>query len=341
MSEEPKPMYVQCAVCGFWVTQEQPSCPNCGIVEPTNTELWEGFGQSRILDLVNVFGVSALLIWIGSGVMKTLIMTLIDVSQWGISGWGIRLISGAVIAGALTWYHRRRFKRRHRDCFQRIEESLQGKLEPPQPLRETEQQLTQRISELRQKGEDVTALEKALSTVREALSVATRQSFHARIMQHKIAMLRWQNKLEPLIVDQPMDADVAEWQRRLQEVEEIRAEGQTLAAQFAEQSDLLTLSEGAQLQQAWSESLAGCERLKNELLTRQAVAASESVKPLEEVVPLSQVGKTTADALRYVLVTHDFGDLSTAVKNLREQEARLQAEREQAEQRARQAQRLQ
>jgi hypothetical protein len=193
---------------------------------------------------------------------------------------------------------------------------------------------------LKQKGQETTALEKALSIVQEAMSVAAQQSLHARLMLQKVAMIRWQNKLEPLIVDQPSTADVAEWQRRIQQAEEIRAEGQTLAAQLAEQSDLLTLPEGAQLQQAWSESLAGCERLKNALLTRQAVAAAESVKPLEETVPLSQVGGTAADALRHVLVTHDFGGMSQAVKDLRAQEARLQAEREQAEQMVRQVQRI-
>jgi hypothetical protein len=78
MSEETKPIYVQCAVCGFWVTQETPSCPNCGVVEPTNTELWEGFGQSRLGDLWKVFGVSTLLIVLGSRLMQALIMKLIS-----------------------------------------------------------------------------------------------------------------------------------------------------------------------------------------------------------------------------------------------------------------------
>lgn len=81
-------------------------------------------------------------------------------------------------------------------------------------------------------------------------------------------------------------------------------------------------------------------RARRDRSERRAGAAAEGVKPLEETVPLSQVGKTVADAMRHVLVTHDFSDLNQAVTDLRAQEARLQAEREQAEQMARQAQRI-
>jgi hypothetical protein len=248
------------------------------------------------------------------------------------------------MTGACFWasiYWNQVARRRRRDGFNQIVESLEAKTETPQHLRDTEQQLTQRIEELKQKGQDTTSLEKALSTVQEAMAVAAQQSLHAHLIQHKIFMLRWQNKLEPLIVDQPTNADVAEWQRCLQEVEAIQTEGEEAAKWLAQQSDLVALIEGASLQRTWAELLTGCERLKNELLTRQAAAAVESVKPLEETMPqASQVGETAADALRHVLVTHDFGGMSQAVKDLRAQEARLQAEREQTEQMARQAQRL-
>lgn len=351
MSEETKPMYVQCAVCGFWVTQKQPSCPNCGIVEPYDSDkvtvglkekpssaisnlMWSVFfgGVTGLL----ASGLTGLVAWVlrGTGLGQ-------DLAEWRASiSWG----AGLLMTGACFWasiYWNQVARRRRRDGFIQIVESLETKTEMPQHLRDTEEQLTQRIEELKQKGQDTTALEKALSTVREAMSVAAQQSLHARLMLHKIFMLRWQNKLEPLIVDQPMNADVAEWQRRLQEVEAIQMEGQKGAEWLAEQSDLLALPEGVQLQQAWTELLAGCERLKNELLARQAIAAAESVKPLDETMPqASQVGETAADALRHVLVTHDFGGMNQAVKDLRAQEARLQAEREQAEQRARQVQRI-
>lgn len=350
MSEEHTPRYSQCVLCGFYLPtdkyknedslrplHEQPSCPNCGIVDPTNHSFWKQAGYEK--GGGSTVGNLAAAAVVG-GVAGGLAAGAVSLFGGGASALGgiLPWTVGLLTAGTCGWagvVNSRQSRYRRRDCFQQIEANLREELEPPQSLRETEEQLTQRIASLRQQGQDATALENALATVREALAVASERASRVRLIPARIAMIRWQNQLEPLLLDPPLAAGVDEWKRRLQRLREIRPEGQALATRLAEQTDLVALPEGARLQRSWSELLAGCERLENELLARQAVAAVAESRPSPKAALEAERAEwdvTAEQALRHTLITEDFGDLDTAVTDLRAQQARLHAERELSEQ---------
>lgn len=348
----PASSYVQCARCGFWVTRDQATCPNCGIEKPANKGFWKLYPKPTTIR----FNLGAAACFGGMAMLATISLRSV-VGFFSDPFFAEALIPnvvpcaiGLVTSAFMYWAgceNNRRSASRQGDCFQQIARSLQERLALPQSLRDSEQQLTERIGELQGNGQDTAALDKALTTVRQAIVTAQEQSAHAQLLLQRIAMLRWQNKLEPLVMEAVAGDNVNVYKQRLQQAEALENEGRGLLTAFTEPAfqpveerhflanDARVSEDEAQLRKTWEELLAGCERLKNELITQQALAAVEQV---QSPVRNSTLQATTAlderQARAKVIMTTDFGNLQRAVADLREQETRLRANWEEAEKRA-------
>lgn len=340
------PAFVECANCGFWLTAhrftaealakplaEQPSCPNCGVTNPTNAYFWKQSGYVRaprarpgvIPELVGgamVGGLTALVAFLLSGFSHT-------------GGW-TPWVTGIVATLIFLWAdqaNRQQARFRRRDCLQQVEQSLQADLDPPAALLDAERHLRERIERLGKEGRETGDLERSLEEVREALADADRRRIRARALLFRIEATRWQNRLEPLVLEEPAVTDDAGWLQRSAQLRQTREEGEILLQRLEQEPGVAAVPEAQEARRRCAELLAAAERLESELLARQAAAAVREARPgsapvVERDLLTSQIA--AEQELRHALITHRAGDPDQTVRDLRSEQSRLHAETEQA-----------
>ncbi|MFN3648985.1 MAG: hypothetical protein ACK47B_05330 [Armatimonadota bacterium] len=343
-SRQPTPSRAPCAVCGFWLDTDdfcprrgsrlkQRTCPNCGVVTPLDRDFWQRNSREHGSGDYNVAFVSVLF---GLGMACALWATLLTAELYQLA-FPVSSAIGLGVFGLFLTLGVRGLERAsgyRAECFRQIEEALRDERTASPELLGSAAQLKARVAEARREGRDASALERALAAVLAAASAEEERAAKARVVQCRIDMIRWQNQLEPLVLDRTGIREVSEWQRRIERVRELRGEGEARLRRLQEDSVLSELPEGKRLIAAWTELLPGCSRLEDELLAEQALCAVEAVQPLHEGVVarnLAQAALDSESVLRHVLITHDFGDLDRAVADLRAQQSRIHAEREAAE----------
>jgi len=152
-----------------------------------------------------------------------------------------------------------------------------------------------------------------------------RERYHAKLWE--IALVRWQNRLDPLTSDwQALDHD--ECGRRLTALDQVQEEGRAYLVQW-DGVDLTELPEAQRCLDRLRAALGSCDRLREQLIVQQATLALRGVDPTDE----SLTAPVTPDlgALDTFNARASLGEFSSAFDELEHEYQRLQAEEELAE----------
>jgi hypothetical protein len=318
--------YKRCCACDFWVTASEKRCPNCGIQDPRvertetltmETPMTDGtraaFG-GFIGAVIGGFLMDGMGVAVGVAVGVSLGVLLGADREWG---------PGEVAALATTGR-----ANRHLHSLRHDEETIQQRLSDI-AARE------KKLSEARQKVEMERGnmSEERWRKVCEALDSATgilsrqRERYHAKLWE--IALVRWQNTLEPLAAD---------WERltheecnhRLRQLEAARDRGEAYQREW-EGVDLSELPEGQRCVERLKGALASCDKLREALIVQQAALAVKGIAPMDETLHPSLAPADTLKNLDLFNARAAIGEFSSAFGELEAEYARLRSEEELAE----------
>jgi rubrerythrin len=329
--------YKQCRNCDFWVTRQDKHCPNCGVVEPRAAgyiiEARDDRAEALLRDDPPMSeGARALL----GGLMGAILGAGIVGGGAGVAvGVAIGVVAGVNVDMLWDSYSRGETTPRnhfgppataHTTCLRQDERTIQQRLEA---IAAREKQL----AEARQRVEAEGAAQQ-WRTVRAALESAAailcRQRDRYRAKLWEIALVRWQNTLEPLTGDWD-HLTHEECSRRLQGLAAARERGENLLREW-EHGELTATSAGQECTARLREVLGTCEQLRQALVVQQAALAVKGIAPLDEAL---QPVLTPAAALKQLDTFNAraaIGEFSSAFGELEAEYARLQSEHEMAEQ---------
>ena len=154
-----------------------------------------------------------------------------------------------------------------------------------------------------------------------------RERYHAKLWD--IALVRWQNTLEPLAADwEALTHETCNHRLRL--LEAARERGQTFLAEW-EGIDLTEMPEGAQSVARLKQALETCEQLREALIVQQAALAVKGIAPMDDALQPALAPLEALQTLDVFNARAAIGEFSSAFGELEAEYARLRSEEELAE----------
>lgn len=317
--------YKRCCACDFWVTMMDKRCPNCGIREPRVDRVDALPAETPMTD-----GTRAAFGGFVGAVVGGMLLGGMGVAVGVAIGVSVGVLLGPDSEGLAD-----------QPALAGVVGAVAGR--PTASLRQDEQVIQQRLS-------DIAAREKRLGearqrvdleggtdrwqTVRQTLDSAgailarQRERYHAKLWE--IALVRWQNTLEPLTADWDTLTH-EECNRRLQALGVQRERGLGFLQDW-EGVDLTHLPEGQSCITRLKNALTSCEQLRQALVVQQAALAVKGIAPMHE--SLAKHAPSASDPLKQLDVFNAraaIGEFSTAFGELEAEYARLRSEEELAE----------
>jgi hypothetical protein len=315
--------YKRCCACDFWVTASDARCPNCGIPEPRSDR-----SDTLTMETPMTDGTRAAFGGFIGAIIGGLLMDGMGVAV----GVAVGVSLGVLLGADREWGapDLGSLGRRATRSLRQDEETIQQRLSDI-ATRE------KRLNESRQKVKDVAAqfgesdrFGKVIATLDSAATMLARQRerYHAKLWE--IALVRWQNTLEPLAADwETLTHETVNHRLRLLEVARERGE---LYLREWEGVDLSDLPEAARCVERLRQALASCDKLREALIVQQAALAVKGIAPMEDAL---QPALTPTEALRSLDVFNAraaIGEFNSAFGELEAEYARLRSEEELAEQ---------
>jgi hypothetical protein len=154
-----------------------------------------------------------------------------------------------------------------------------------------------------------------------------RERYHAKLWE--IALVRWQNTLEPLAADwEALTHETVNHRLRL--LEAARERGEDFLKEWAG-VDLTELPEGARCVQRLRQALETCEKLREALIVQQAALAVKGIAPMDEALQPTLAPSEAMKSLDVFNARAAIGEFSSAFGELEAEYARLRSEEELAE----------
>jgi hypothetical protein len=161
----------------------------------------------------------------------------------------------------------------------------------------------------------------------EAILAHQRESYHAKLWE--IALVRWQNTLEPLASDwESLTHETCNHRLRL--LEAARERGAAFLKDW-EGVDLADLPEAGRCVQRLRDALDTCDKLREALIVQQAALAVKGIAPLSEALQPTLVPSEALHALDTFNARASIGEFSTAFGELEAEYSRLRSEEELSE----------
>jgi len=160
-----------------------------------------------------------------------------------------------------------------------------------------------------------------------AILARQRERYHAKLWE--IALVRWQNTLEPLAADwETLTHESCNHRLRLLEAAVDR--GETYVKEW-EGVDLTDLPEGQRCVERLRQALAACAQLREALIVQQAALAVRGIAPMDEAFHPSLAPADSLKNLDIFNARAALGEFSSAFGELEAEYARLRSEEEMAE----------
>jgi len=319
--------YKRCCACDFWVTAAEKRCPNCGIQEPRvdrvdsltmETPMTDGtraaFG-GFIGAVIGGFLMDGMGVAVGVAVGVSLGVLLGADREWGAGG--------GDPAFALTGA-RNRYVRSLRQDEETIQQRLSDISGREKKLAEARQKVELESGAM--DGERWRKVRSALDSAQTIL-VRQRERYHAKLWE--IALVRWQNTLEPLAADWEKLTH-EEVNHRLRSLETARDRGQAFLREW-EGVDLSDLPEGQRCVERLKAALSTCDKLREALIVQQAALAVKGIAPMDEALAPTVAPVESLKNLDLFNARAAIGEFSTAFNELEAEYARLRSEEEIAE----------
>jgi len=327
--------YSECRAqdCTFNVTEQDATCPNCGIPHPyrkrPNTELAISLSGQWVgcYLIISMFVLAMVLAFVGA----KLIGKMNDPTL-------IIIITTAISIGTplLVYRHLRRKAGLVKDRVPDPEFSSGMSL----TLKGSESIIERRITELKARDQQLSAVieraknnkgeqwERVRQTLKEALNTVRDQSARYQMKLTEIKLVRWQNRLAPMLYGWE-GLNYEQNEARLKALETKRTIGSEIEAKVAEYLKVLgDTPEVRELSKRLGETIASYNNVHEGLVARQAVLALQGVSPVREALsPASYPtgGKREGEVFNAQAAITDF---SSSFVELEAEYARLQGEEE-------------
>jgi len=340
-----KPMkYKRCCACDFWVMAQDSRCPNCGIPDPRSDR-----SDTLSMDAPMTDGTRAAF----GGFIGAIIGGVLMDGGMGVAvGVAVGVSLGVLLGADREWQtpDLASLTRRNTRSLRQDEETIQQRLAD---IAQREKRLTEARQRVRQQMVEEAALavdlpstnalaetrpadvhaEERWGRVTTALDSAStilarqRERYHAKLWE--IALVRWQNTLEPLAAD--WDTLTHETvNHRLRLLEAARDRGQAYLAEW-EGVDLTDLPEGARCVERLRQALSTCDKLREALIVQQAALAVKGIAPMDDALAPTIAPNDALKSLDVFNARAAIGEFSSAFGELEAEYNRLRSEEELAE----------
>ncbi|MDX1933861.1 MAG: hypothetical protein SFU56_14780 [Capsulimonadales bacterium] len=313
--------YKRCCACDFWVTTSDARCPNCGIPDPRSDR------QDLPIEAPMTDGTRAAFGGFIGAIIGGFLMDGMGVAVGVAVGVSLGVLLGAdrewqpPDLGNLT----RRTHRYLRQDEETIQQRLADIAAREKRLAEARQKVLQEIE--REPNSEHWQKVHALLDSAAAVLARHREQFHAKLWE--IALVRWQNTLEPLAAD--WDSLTHESvNHRLRLLEAARDRGQAYLNEW-EGVDLTELPEAQRCVSRLKQALESCDKLREALIVQQAALAVKGIAPMDESLNPMLSSSDSLKSLDVFNARAAIGEFSSAFSELEAEYARLRSEEELAE----------
>lgn len=210
---------------------------------------------------------------------------------------------------------------------------------PLRSLKQDEETIQQRLSDIQTREKRLLEVRRRVqeqgisanaswSKVLSAIDSATvmlarqRERYHAKLWE--IALVRWQNTIEPLASDwEILTHETVNHRLRLLEVARERGE---LYLREWEGVDLSDLPEAARCVDRLRQALASCDKLREALIVQQAALAVKGIAPMDEALTPTLTPSEALKSLDIFNARAAIGEFNSAFGELEAEYARLRSE---------------
>lgn len=311
-----EPTYRQCVGCRYHVTESDSVCPNCGVPEP----------MSSISGMAGMFSLGPEM----SDATRAMIGAFIGAMLGALLMQGVGVAVGVAVGVSLGILL----------GADRSQQHLASKVIGTVSLREIERRIGERLVELRNRerrlaetraqwerrastetGRDA-AWERIHQQLLQAGDALARQRDRYHVKLWEVTLIRWQNKLDPLVVD---------WSRlthegcskRLAVLDIIEDEGKEFLGAWTG-IDLDEYPDARRCLDRLKMSLDACRPLREHLIVKQATLALSGLAPADDAIdPLLAMPPSTASAFQ---ARASLADVTSAFAALEGEYDRLRSE---------------
>lgn len=330
--------YKRCCACDYWVTAADTRCPNCGIQEPRIDRAVSSGGDTLTMETPMTDGTRAAFGGFIGAIIGGFLMDGMGVAVGVAVGVSLGVLLGADRewitppgmggAQALATQQRRPLTSLRQD-----EETIQQRLTDiaarEKRLADARTKVNAEIANAPNTTSERGRWEKVRAALDSAGAILARQRerYHAKLWE--IALVRWQNTLEPLQADwESLTHESCNHRLRLLEAAVER--GESYLKEW-EGVDLTDLPEGQRCVERLKQALAACTQLRESLIVQQATLAVRGIAPMDEALHPALAPADSLKSLDLFNARAALGEFSSAFGELEAEYARLRSEEEMAE----------
>lgn len=322
--------YKRCCACDYFVTAADKRCPNCGIADPRSERSDRGGPEltprADTLTMETPMGDGARAAFGGfiGAVIGGFLMNGMGVAV----GVAVGVSLGVLLGADRDWAPAElpNIAKRVVECLRNDEETIRQRLND---ISVREQRLEETRKQVAEQGSD-SKWQKARQMIDSAGGILAKQrdSYHAKLWE--IALVRWQNALEPLAADwESLTHETCN--QRVRQLERLQEQGNRYLSDW-EGVDLTELPEARRCLERLRKALETCDQLREALIVEQARLAVRGIAPVEDALNAAQ--STSGAALHALDVFNAraaLGEFETAFDELEAEYNRLKSEDELAE----------
>ena len=327
--------YKRCCACDYFVTSADRRCPNCGIADPRNERPDRGVpeivaqGDTLTMETPMTDGARAAFGGFIGAVIGGFLMAGMGVAV----GVAVGVSLGVLLGADKEWTppELSQLAKRVIECLRHDEETIRQRLSD---ISQREKRLEEARQQVTQQPTGDAATEERWQKVKQAIDSAggilskQRDRYHAKLWE--IALVRWQNTLEPLAADWDSLTHEA-CNQRLRQLERLRAQGQQYLDDW-EGVDLTDLPEARRCLERLRSALESCDQLREALIVEQARLAVQGIAPVDDALTVATGTSSTAlNALDVFNARAALGEFQSAFDELDAEYNRLKSEDELAQ----------
>jgi hypothetical protein len=328
--------YKRCHACDFWVTAGEKRCPNCGISDPRAEKPEQMQHDSPLTD-----GTRAAFGGFIGAIIGGFLMNGMGVAVGVAVGVSLGVILGADREWPTPELPLKRSitsLRQHEETIRQRLKDIEDRQNKLQATRKSVEKAIQTTNLNRQNSAsgNLDSLEDGANRwekVRHALDSAeavlarSRERYHAKLWE--IALVRWQNNIEPIAGDwEHLTHDDTE--RYLRDLVRAQQRGQNYLEEWRD-VDVSDIPEAAHCISQLKKSLVACEQLYEALIVHQATLAVKGIAPIDDALS-SGHAPVNLQNMDIFSARAAIGEFSSAFNELEAEYARLRSEEEIAEQ---------
>jgi hypothetical protein len=329
--------YKRCHACDFWVTTGEKRCPNCGINDPRAEKPEHLPQESPMTD-----GTRAAFGGFIGAIIGGFLMNGMGVAVGVAVGVSLGVILGAdrewPTAADLSLKRSVTSLRQHEETIRQRLKDIEDRQNKLQATRKSVDkaiqnanlnalELPNEMGQVRETGEVRWAKVRNALDSAEAVLARSRERYHAKLWE--IALVRWQNNIEPIAGDWD-NLTHEDSERYLRDLTRAQQRGQSYLEEWKD-VDVSDIPEAAHCISQLKKSLVACDQLHEALIVHQATLAVKGIAPIDDALSAGHA-PVNLQNMDIFSARAAIGEFSNAFNDLEAEYARLRSEEEIAEQ---------